>query len=305
MTNDDWLLFAKVAQYRSFSEAARRLSMPTTTVSRRIQQLESQLGERLFIRSTRSVIPTDLGYRILPKTINLEEALKELQSTIENSSAEISGKLKISTSDTFAQFLIPNLLTSFSKEYPLVKFDILASNRNEKIINEGIDFSFRVGELEDSNLISYKLCDIEYVVVASPSYIKNSEIEINTETLRQHPCILIHVDGKEFPWLTTQQNTTVELNINKKYRIDNLHSAKLLAELGNGIALLPKFLVSNAVNTNRLVKLLENVPIQKSKLSVVYFDKNYLSDKSKVFLQHIKEKREYIANMINPISFPD
>lgn len=116
--------------------------MPTTTVSRRIQQLESQLGERLFIRSTRSVIPTDLGYRILPKIIILEEALQELQSAIDNSSDEISGKLKISTSDTFAQFLIPNLLNSFSKEYPLVKFDILASSRNEKSLMKVSIFLF-------------------------------------------------------------------------------------------------------------------------------------------------------------------
>ena len=300
MKNDDWLLFAKVAQYKSFSEAARRLSMPITTVSRRIQYLESQLGERLFIRSTRSVTPTDLGYRLLPKTLILEAALKELHSTIENNSSEVSGKLKLSTSDTFAQFLIPNLLASFSNQYPLVEFDILSSNRNEKIINDSIDFSFRVGQLDDSNLIAYKLCDIEYVIVASPSFIKNATLEITIETLRQHPCILIHVDGKEFSWCIAEQNNIVELNINKKYRIDNLYAVKSLAELGLGIALLPKFLIKDAISANTLVTILDNIQIQKSRLNLVYFEKNYLSDKSKVFLQHIKDQQEQISDMVNP-----
>lgn len=301
MMKEDWLLFAKVAQYQSFSEAARRLSIPTTTVSRRIQQLESQLGERLFIRNTRSVTLTEFGQRLLPKTKLLEIALEELQSTIENHSQEISGKLKLSTSDTLSQFLLPNLISSFSSQYPLINFDISSSNRNVQLLNENIDFSFRIGQLEDSNLIAYKLCEIEYVLVAAPSFIEKSIIDITPETLIQHPCITINIDGKEVPWCVSSDDHVLELNRHKKYRVDNLFIAKSLAEAGSGITLLPKFVAKEAIKTNTLVTVLDNVNIQKNPLSLIYFDKHFLSDKSKCFLQYIKEQRSHIESVINPI----
>lgn len=297
---EDWLLFAKVAQYQSFSEAARRLSIPTTTVSRRIQQLESQLGERLFIRNTRSVTLTEFGQRLLPKTKLLEMALEELQSTIESHSQEISGKLKLSTSDTLSQFLLPSLISSFSSQHPLINFDISSSNRNEQLLNENIDFSFRIGQLEDSNLIAYKLCEIEYVLVAAPSFIEKSTIGITPETLIQHPCIIINIDGKEVPWFVSSDDHVLELNTYKKYRVDNLFIAKSLAESGNGITLLPKFVAKEAIKTNTLVTVLDNVNIQKNPLSLIYFDKHFLSEKSKCFLKYIKEQRSHIESVINP-----
>ncbi|MCE7577544.1 LysR family transcriptional regulator [Aliivibrio fischeri] len=300
MMKEDWLLFAKVAQYQSFSEAARRLSIPTTTVSRRIQQLESQLGERLFIRNTRSVTLTEFGQRLLPKTKLLEMALEELQSTIESHSQEISGKLKLSTSDTLSQFLLPSLISSFSSQHPLINFDISSSNRNEQLLNENIDFSFRIGQLEDSNLIAYKLCEIEYVLVAAPSFIEKSTIGITPETLIQHPCIIINIDGKEVPWFVSSDDHVLELNTYKKYRVDNLFIAKSLAESGNGITLLPKFVAKEAIKTNTLVTVLDNVNIQKNPLSLIYFDKHFLSEKSKCFLKYIKEQRSHIESVINP-----
>ncbi|MCE7571975.1 LysR family transcriptional regulator [Aliivibrio fischeri] len=300
MMKEDWLLFAKVAQYQSFSEAARRLSIPTTTVSRRIQQLESQLGERLFIRNTRSVTLTEFGQRLLPKTKLLEMALEELQSTIESHSQEISGKLKLSTSDTLSQFLLPSLISSFSSQHPLINFDISSSNRNEQLLNENIDFSFRIGQLEDSNLIAYKLCEIEYVLVAAPSFIEKSTIGITPETLIQHPCIIINIDGKEVPWFVSSDDHVLELNTHKKYRVDNLFIAKSLAESGNGITLLPKFVAKEAIKTNTLVTVLDNVNIQKNPLSLIYFDKHFLSEKSKCFLKYIKEQRSHIESVINP-----
>ncbi len=297
---EDWLLFAKVAQYQSFSEAARRLSIPTTTVSRRIQQLESQLGERLFIRNTRSVTLTEFGQRLLPKTKLLEIALEELQSTIESHSQEISGKLKLSTSDTLSQFLLPSLISSFSSQHPLINFDISSSNRNEQLLNENIDFSFRIGQLEDSNLIAYKLCEIEYVLVVAPSFIEKNTIGITLETLIQHPCIIINIDGKEVPWFVSSDDHVLELNTYKKYRVDNLFIAKSLAESGNGITLLPKFVAKEAIKTNTLVTVLDSVNIQKNPLSLIYFDKHFLSEKSKCFLKYIKDQRSHIESVINP-----
>ncbi|WP_122032591.1 LysR family transcriptional regulator [Aliivibrio sp. EL58] len=301
MSNDDWLLFAKVAQYKSFSEAARRLAIPTTTVSRRIQQLESQLGERLFIRSTRNVALTELGLRLLPKTKRLETVLEELRTTIENNSIDITGKLKLSTSDTLAQFLIPTLVASFSEQYPFVNVDISSSNRNEQIINESIDFSFRIGNLEDSNLIAYNICEIEYVFVASPQFIAKSDCEITLSALEQLPCTVINIDGKNVPWLISESNNALELNINTKYQVDSLYVAKSLAKAGCGIALLPKFIVKDPIKSGTLVTLLDEVNIQKKPLNLIYFDKHFLSEKSKVFLEHIKAQHSHLENMINPV----
>ncbi|WP_235630599.1 substrate binding domain-containing protein [Aliivibrio fischeri] len=238
----------------------------------------------------------------MPKTKLLEMALEELQSTIESHSQEISGKLKLSTSDTLSQFLLPSLISSFSSQHPLINFDISSSNRNEQLLNENIDFSFRIGQLEDSNLIAYKLCEIEYVLVAAPSFIEKSTIGITPETLIQHPCIIIDIDidGKEVPWFVSSDDHVLELTTYKKYRVDNLFIAKSLAESGNGITLLPKFVAKEAIKTNTLVTVLDNVNIQKNPLSLIYFDKHFLSEKSKCFLKYIKEQRSHIESVINP-----
>ena len=119
------IVFAKVVEAKSFSEAARRLGMPVSTVSRRIAELEDQLGIRLLDRSTRSLRLTELGSEILEQAMRSVEVNEAVESIISNKLSNVSGTLRLSAPPSISDTLLTPLVTAFQASYPNVRVQIL------------------------------------------------------------------------------------------------------------------------------------------------------------------------------------
>jgi DNA-binding transcriptional LysR family regulator len=166
------LLFAKVVEANSFSEAARRLKMPISTVSRRIAELEDQLGVRLLERSTRKLRLTDVGSEVLEhaqRTSELSEAVGNIAS---HHQAKLSGVLRLSAPPSISDSLLVPLIGGFQKTHPDVRVQILITERMVDHIAEGIDLVFRLGALKDSTLIARRILTFRHRLLASPAYLK-------------------------------------------------------------------------------------------------------------------------------------
>ena len=142
------IIFAKVVEAKSFSEAARRLSMPISTVSRRIAELEDQLGVRLLDRSTRSLRLTDLGAEVLDHAMRSVEVKEAVESIVSNQLSNVTGTLRLSAPPNISDTLITPLVTAFQASYPNVRVQILIAERFVDHIADGVDIVFRLGSLK-------------------------------------------------------------------------------------------------------------------------------------------------------------
>ena len=165
-------IFAAVVDAQSFSEAARRLGMAKSAVSKQVSELELALGVRLMNRTTRRLALTEAGERfygscsrILAEAVEATQAVRDLQE-------QPKGTLRLTTSISFgARFVVPHV-AEFAESYPEVRFELELTDRYVDLIESNIDLAVRVGSLEDSSLIARKLAPVEMHVVASASMLE-------------------------------------------------------------------------------------------------------------------------------------
>ena len=180
------MVFAKVVEVNSFSGAARRLKMPVSTVSRRIAELEDQLGVRLLERSTRSMRLTDVGAEVLQHAQHSAELSEAVDGIVSNHLADVSGVLRLSAPPSISDSLLAPLIGAFQASYPNVRVQVLITERIVDQIAEGVDLSFRVRELEDSSLVARRVLTYRHQLVASPAYLQKCKPPKSPRDLPAH-----------------------------------------------------------------------------------------------------------------------
>src|SRR5574337_916408 len=172
----DLLLFARVADSGSFSRAAERLGWPKSTLSRRIAALESQLGERLFTRSTRRLAMTDFGRSLVDRARRIGEEVEGVAQLAQQRQAEPAGQLRVSLVADLAQLVLAPAIAAFTARYPRVRLDLDLSARRVDLVGENFDLAVRMGSLQDdATLVARKWLDLGVGLFAAPDYLARSE----------------------------------------------------------------------------------------------------------------------------------
>ncbi len=166
------MIFAKVVEAHGFTEAARRLKMPTSTVSRRVAELEDRLGVRLLERSTRRLRLTDIGSEIIEHANRGAEIADAVDQIVSYRLANVAGVLRLSAPPSISDSLVVPLAVAFQASYPHVRVQVLITERMVDHIAEGVDLVFRLGALKDSSLVARTILTYRHVLLASPEYLK-------------------------------------------------------------------------------------------------------------------------------------
>jgi DNA-binding transcriptional LysR family regulator len=174
-------IFAKVVEAKGFSEAARRLKIPISTVSRRVAELEDQLSVRLLERSTRNLRLTDVGAEVLEHAQRSAELSEAVDSLVSNQLSTVACVLRLSAPPSISDTLLAPLLGAFQASHPNVRIQVLVTDRFVDLIAEGIDLAFRFGALRDSSLVARKILTYRHQLVASPAYSKGSKLQDRQE----------------------------------------------------------------------------------------------------------------------------
>jgi DNA-binding transcriptional LysR family regulator len=292
-------LFAKVVEAGSFSEAARRLKMPISTVSRRIAELEDQLGVRLLERSTRNLRLTELGGEVLEHAVRSAELNEAVESVVSNRLSDVSGTLKLSALPSVSDTLLTPLVTAFQASYPNVRVQILVTERLVDLIAEGVDLAFRLGELKDSCLVARRVLTYRHQLVASPSYLRTCKPPKEPRDLLDHRLLtfshwkpenswtFVHKDGVDKETLTFQPHFSMN---------DYTGLAPALAA-GAGIGELPPVVQPGLIREGRLVEVIPDWRFRTYDLSLVQIGNRHITKPCRLF----KDLAVHMA----PSLFPD
>ena len=293
------LVFAKVAETSSFSEAARRLGIPVSTVSRRVAELENQLGVRLLDRSTRNLRLTDLGSEVLEHALRSVESVEAIQNIISNQRSSVRGSLRLSAPPSISDTLLTPLATAFQASYPEVRVQILITERMVDHISDGVDIAFRLGALKDSSLVALKLLTYRHQLVASPAYLENCDPPENPQDLLRHRLIAFSHWKPESSWTFLDANGKGEQTVTfQPYLSMNDYVGLTPALLaGGGIGDLPPVVQPGLMRDGRLVEVMPNWRFRALDLSLVHLGNRHMPRPLRLF-------KELAAQMARAL-FPD
>ena len=169
---DDIFLFVQVVEAGSFAKVAQQLEITNSVVSKRIGRLESALNMQLLYRTTRKLSLTDGGRTLYEKAKLAKVALQDAQDAVTGYSDNLSGTIRLSVPSVSASVLINQALAEFTQQYPDINIDLVVADHFVDMLEEGFDLAIRTGELADSSLIARRLVDSDWVLVASPEYLR-------------------------------------------------------------------------------------------------------------------------------------
>jgi DNA-binding transcriptional LysR family regulator len=266
------VIFAKVVEAKSFSEAARRLRMPVSTVSRRVAELEDELGVRLLDRSTRALRLTDLGSEVLEHAQRSAEASEAVACIVSDQQSEVTGTLRLSAPPNISDTLLTPLVTAFQASYPKVRVQILIAERYVDHIGDGVDIVLRLGALKDSSLVARKILTYRHQLVASPDYLKDHKAPESPQDLLDHRLIafsywrpesrwtFVHVDGKDEETVTFQPHLSM----------NDFAGLTLALLAAGGIGDLPPVVQPELIREGRLVEVMPRWRFRTQDLSLVH-----------------------------------
>lgn len=249
--------FVAVAEAGSFTKAAEKLNRDASIVSRRVSQLERQLGVRLLSRTTRRVALTEIGATYFRRVQALLDELAVASRAASDVAASPQGLLRVSLPVTFGRQWIAPVLPSFLARHPKIRIDARFSDRVVDLVAEGFDVAIRVGGLRDSSLTSRRIASYRNRLVAAPGYLKGRDKPKTPGDLSRHACLGFsgHADWPD--WRMMRDGKRVTVRPEGPLIADNSEAVLMSAVAGLGIAFMPDWLVGPDIRAGTLVEVLQ------------------------------------------------
>lgn len=254
--------FVAVAELGGFSAAASRVGRDASIVSRRVGQLEQQLGVRLFSRTTRQVALTEAGRLYLRRVQGVLDELSAANAEVSAQSDTIRGTLRITVPIVFGQLWIAPVLPKFSEQFPQLSVETNFTDRFVDIVGDGFDIAVRIGSLQSSSLNSRRVAEKRYLLCASPAYIKRHDLPRSPQELTNHKCIGFLGHSFWPDWPLQKGDQAYSFKPKGTFFSDNATACLLAAEHGIGISLLADWLAWDALRSGRLVEVLSGWTIK-------------------------------------------
>jgi DNA-binding transcriptional LysR family regulator len=287
MDVNDILVFVRVVQAGSFSQAARNLNMPVSTVSRRVAELEKQLGVPLLHRTTRSLKITDVGAAYFKHGRAIAAELEKTEALVGSLQAVPQGILKITAPIDFGNRFLGKILNDYLSAYPEVQVNAELTERIVDLIDEGFDLGIRIGELSDSSLHVRKLGTLAMRLYASPEFIQEHGEPRTCSDLEKTECIRFTGEDDSGPWELSGPEGRVSVRTRGRIASNNLALVHDFAVLGRGIALLPRFFCTEDLRAGRLRIVLKEWMSVSGPIHAVFPGQRLLLPKVRTFVDHL------------------
>lgn len=269
---NDLYLFMLVVQEGSFTGAAQRLGLAQSGISRSIRELEKRLGVRLLVRTTRKLSLTQAGEQLYRTTLSGFDSLNQGLSALDHYRDTPSGNVRISVSQhTIEKVMLPRL-AGFKHRYPDIRLELISENRFTDIIGERFDAGVRHGPEVEDGMVAVKITHgMEMAIVATPEHFRRYGFPKTPEDLDAHPCIAYQfADGSLYQWEFNFNNNQVYHRPEGQWVFTDSYIEAEGARRGLGVAYVPEELVSDDINTGRLIRVLQPYTITLEGLYIYY-----------------------------------
>lgn len=283
-------VFERVAALKSFSEAARALGLPKSTVSRSISKLEGELGTRLFQRSTREVSLTAAGALLYERSTVLLTQVVGLVEQVAAMGNGLRGLLKIATGFGFGVNILSHLIPRFMALHPTIEVSLELSSRTADLIGEGIDVAVRLGPMKDSALVATRLASLRRYMCASPRYLASRGWPATLDRLAEHDTVeMPGVDGRVRQWTAVAVNgETVHIPLRPRLSVNDPMTLYRMVLDGAGIGCLTGYLCIADIHAGRLVHLFPELTIPAIEVNLVFASSKALSPNIRAFVDFMK-----------------
>ncbi|WNU99050.1 LysR family transcriptional regulator [Enterobacter sp. DTU_2021_1002640_1_SI_PRY_ASU_LCPMC_013] len=290
-------VFVRIVEAGSFTKAAHELGLSCSAVSKSLSKLEGQLGKTLIKRTTRNIFLTEHGEAVFNRAIMLLEECEDMFSQV-RSYSEPEGHLRLSCSVAYGSKVLPDLITTYQKKYPRVKFHV---DLNDNIINlseTNFDMVLRITKKLTESDSNYYLGQINWIYCCSPQYLsENPEIK-TPEDLINHRCLTNPVMAYHDNWVFSGENGEIMIPVESV--ITSNSSLTLLNILLNndGISCLPDYLASIYIKKGILSHILPEYHAGLSHhLYAIEKKARYINPLVRTFIEHLKHELTLPENL--------
>jgi DNA-binding transcriptional LysR family regulator len=249
-------IFAKVQQMRSFARAAADLQLSKATVSKAVSRLERRLGTRLFNRTSRRLSLTEAGKQLAERAAHILAEGELAESEGAASAAAPRGHVRLAAPMSFGVLRVAPILPEFLERYPDVSIDLHLSDAQVDLIGDGYDAAIRIAALPDSSLVARMLAAMPRYLVAAPGYLAKFGRPDHPQQLTEHRCVCYAGSTGDAWRFTRADGETVTVRPSGPLRVNNGDAMMPLLVGGGGLAILPDFIVREALDDKRLEVLL-------------------------------------------------
>ncbi|HIH2752248.1 LysR family transcriptional regulator [Burkholderia aenigmatica] len=288
---NDLALFVQVVRAGSFSEAARRLRMPANTLSRRIDQLEGQLGTRLLHRSTRKLAPSTEGQALFERYAPPLDRIFEIER-LHADGQEPSGTVRVTAMAGLFEIFRLEWLAEFYVRYPQISIDFLLDDTPSDLIGERIDLALRMGIETGGSFRVRRIAPGTMILAASPAYLERRAAPRTPRELADHDCLTVSGRHGRSMWRLQGPRGTQEISIDSRFSVNDMRVVVQACIAGLGVALLPQLLAEPAIEQGKLVRVLPAYRRSSSDLGLqlVYTSRPPLPPAVTVFADFLLEK---------------
>ncbi|WFE75187.1 LysR family transcriptional regulator [Roseinatronobacter sp. S2] len=283
--------FATVVDQGGFTDAARKMGISKSAVSKHVSALETRLGARLLNRTTRRVSPTDIGLAYYDRARRVLNDAGEADNLVTAMQSAPSGILRIAVPTDFGAAHVSPLLGEFLERYPDVSVNMVLKNRYVELISEGFDLAIRMGDMDDSSLRARKICETTQRLIASPAYLAEHGRPARIDDLNDHRLLYYSHNAATSVWRITAPSGEVrQVRSATWFSVNDGQSLLNAAINGLGIAYLPSFLFSQSMKSGLVEDVIPDLPRDVQAMHAVFPAGRYTQPKVRALIDYLVEK---------------
>lgn len=285
-------MFIAVADTGSFTTAAEAMGLTKAVVSFNIRQLEEELGVTLLLRSTRRLTLTEAGRLFHQRSVRLLREAEQLQDDVRANHTGLTGDFRITTTPEYGTQVVVPLLAEFSQQHPDLRVRHVSSSLHADLISERFDVAIRLGTLADSRYRAALITTFNIVPVATPGWLVNHRVEL-LEQLAEADWIIHERLASPLRWQVKdadERPVSFEIKHAPRLYADSAQVLMAFALAGGGVALLPEWLVRNALDAGDLVSLLPEYTFAQQGIYAVYPDARHVPAKVRTFIDFMRAR---------------
>jgi DNA-binding transcriptional LysR family regulator len=286
------MLFLEIVNSGSITQAAARLTTPKATLSRKLRQLEQQVGAVLLKRGPHRLEVTEIGQALLQHCQRIAAEAADASVIAQEMQSQLRGTMRICIPFGLASTWITQALARFALEYPDVHLIIHVTNSWVDVSEQPYDVAIYIGRVRNEHLPVRRLAELPRGVYGSPKYFERKGIPQRPRDLVNHDCIALESQLQDRLWTFEVPDSSRSVTVTPRMTVSEIMAAREMAVAGIGLTILTHAVGEAEVQTKRLVRVLPDWQIPPVSISATFLERRHMPMRIRAFIDMLAQAIE-------------